>query len=515
MNDYFDQVEQRLRDAVHRRAHLPWYLRVRGISRARGLVVVIVALAVAAPAIGAVTNWYGIGTPNHFRPNSPTADAGRAVANTSQVLPLRIADPQGGPAWGLRVVHTNRGDVCLQFGRVEDGQLGSIGIDYAWDDDHRFHSFPATFEGGWGLECGTTDGAGHGFLNVVYSGIASSASPGFGGHGPQGKTCASPQYWPSRIASRFPGRTHPTAAGDGPPCPRGASRIVFMGLLGPDATSITYQAPDGATQIEKTSGDDGGYLLVFPLNQRTCNLYSQGPTGARGPCGGSVWGGGGGSASPGPIGAVRAIHYKDGTVCTLRPPSAFIARYAAFIKPYESELRRVSAAQRQVVVARARTALLRFLRSQHLSLTEFDDAMRGICPAIGYVALKEKHLTQADVASPIDVRVLPDAKWGPEALISFTARQPVRTSSSWYEIWITNPRGCPGSSSGPLGYGNVRVGQRLTSNQSLAQNCKGVYHGVIGYTQDAGPTDEEGAGSGGTPGQDGSIVVGRFSFRYR
>lgn len=28
MSDYFDRVEDGLRDAVRRRAHLPWYLRL-------------------------------------------------------------------------------------------------------------------------------------------------------------------------------------------------------------------------------------------------------------------------------------------------------------------------------------------------------------------------------------------------------------------------------------------------------------------------------------------------------
>ena len=64
----------------------------------------------------------------------------------------------------------------------------------------------------------------------------------------------------------------------------GAS-MVFLGLLGPQATSVTYQAADGSLKREPTSGGVGAYLIVVPLTQKTCNLYFQGPTGARGPCG--------------------------------------------------------------------------------------------------------------------------------------------------------------------------------------------------------------------------------------
>jgi hypothetical protein len=64
----------------------------------------------------------------------------------SRLLPIRVADPQGGPPWGLRLVRTTRGDTCVQLGRVQDGQLGSLGIADAWDNDHRFHPIPPSAE---------------------------------------------------------------------------------------------------------------------------------------------------------------------------------------------------------------------------------------------------------------------------------------------------------------------------------------------------------------------------------
>jgi hypothetical protein len=35
--------------------------------------------------------------------------------------------------------HTTRGEICVQIGRLDDGQLGQLGIDGAFHDDGRFH----------------------------------------------------------------------------------------------------------------------------------------------------------------------------------------------------------------------------------------------------------------------------------------------------------------------------------------------------------------------------------------
>jgi len=172
MNDYFDRVEQGMSEAVRRRAHMPWYLRILGIGRARGLAVVLACLVVATPALGAVTNWFGIGAPDRFPWQSPAQDADRALPARSRLLRLRVPDPQGGPPWGLRIVRTTRGDTCIQLGRIEFGKLGSLGIDGSWNDDQLFHPFPNTSIGD---NCGTTDAVGDGFVNVGYGGLGREA----------------------------------------------------------------------------------------------------------------------------------------------------------------------------------------------------------------------------------------------------------------------------------------------------------------------------------------------------
>lgn len=253
MSDYFDRVGVELRAAIVRGAHRPWHVRVsrrvRGMGRrGQGLALVIVALVFATPAVGAASNWFGLGAPQHFAGHSPSQGIGAALPAQSELTSLRVADPEGGPPWGLRVVRTTRGDTCLEIGRVENGRLGSLGIDRAWHDDHLFHPFPNTSET---PDCGITDAAGNGFVNSVNTGQVANGQP---------------------VGNRAPGCG--AQIGPRPPCPAGTVRIVFMGLLGPDATSITYEVPDGKLRTERTVGDDGAYLLVFPANTKTCALYT-------------------------------------------------------------------------------------------------------------------------------------------------------------------------------------------------------------------------------------------------
>ncbi len=462
MNDYFDRVEQGMSEAVRRRAHVPWYVRILGVGRARVLVVVLACLVVAAPAVGAVTNWFGVGAPKRFPAQSRTQDAGRALPATSGLLGLRVADPQGGPPWGLRIVRTTRGDTCIQVGRVEDGKLGSLGIDGSSGNDHLFHAFPNTSVG---ENCGTTDAVGDGFVNVGYSGVSASADPSQGGGGVQA-----------------------------------SSRFVFMGLLGPEAASVTYRAPDGSVKTEKTSGGDGAYLLVFPVNASTCNFYARGQfLGVQCANNESMMG-----TSPGSPGAVTAVTYRDGHVCNVIIPQPL---YMAF-RAVGAQIQKLGGFHSQA----GSRLYAAFLSTEHLEPNWLQKYISHPCPPVGYVAKKLKLVTAAGVAAPITVTAIPDHTYG-EVLVNltFTAREPVTSSNSWYEQYITTPRGCS-TRSGPsqIGFGNVRAGQQI-HKRTLEGPCKGVYHGVIGYMQNSGPIEQE-ASPAGIPGHDGSVIVGRFSF---
>lgn len=50
---------------------------------------------------------------------------------------------------GQRVIRTTRGEVWVQVGRVQDRQLGELGIDGAFHDDGRFHPIPADAQAGY------------------------------------------------------------------------------------------------------------------------------------------------------------------------------------------------------------------------------------------------------------------------------------------------------------------------------------------------------------------------------
>ena len=140
MSDFFAQVERELRAATVRRAHLPWWRRhtprlLGSLSRLRvvlvALALVFATTAIALAATGVILTGAPVGTVT--RPVA-TAGEGIPVAGGSRLLPLRAADPAGGLPWGMRIVHTTRGLICVQIGRVDHGQLGQLGVDGAFDE---------------------------------------------------------------------------------------------------------------------------------------------------------------------------------------------------------------------------------------------------------------------------------------------------------------------------------------------------------------------------------------------
>jgi hypothetical protein len=526
MSSYFDRVEQAMGDAVERRAHRPWYIRVLALRSGRTLAVVFAALVVATPAVGAATNWFGLGAPDRFPAQPGTLGPGRALPATGELLPLRVPDPQGGPPWGLRLVRTTRGDACVQLGRVEDGELGSLGIDGAWNNDHVFHPFPNTSQG---ADCGPTDAVGHGFLNVVYTGMIASANPTVGVKGPQAGSCQPPLLFVGRMGAAARNRRHRYRLARVRSCPSGSTRIVFMGLLGPDATSISYRAPNGSTDTERTSGSDGAYLLVFRMNAATCLLYTQGPNGGYGPCGGTESIGG---VSPDSIGAIKAITYRDGHVCRLEPSLTLTTRLRALRMKLETKLKlRQGKPLTALQHSALRSALLRFLASQRVSLAAYRDQIHPFCPAVRWVPFKTAKVTPAQVATPVHVHEFPVGVYGcpnklrlPDACSglsprptpavpvewSFKARVPVTHDRSWYE-WSLQSPGCSPDESFAT-YSDIHPGQILRYSTFLETNCRGAYHVTVGFMAQPPAGQTSANGGGGVPGEDGSILVGRASF---
>jgi hypothetical protein len=155
---------------------------------------------------------------------SPIEGAGR-------LLPLRAADPAGGPPWGMRVVYTTRGLVCVQVGRVYHGQLGQLGIDGAFGDDGRFHALPPDA------------------LPDVVGGI----------EGFSFENCAAPgdTYAGDIVGLRASAASNPRA-GVGAVADR---REISFGLLGRHAVSITYRS-GSETHTQAVLPGLGAYLIV-------------------------------------------------------------------------------------------------------------------------------------------------------------------------------------------------------------------------------------------------------------
>lgn len=425
MNDYFDQLELELREAVGKRRHLPWYVRVRLPKRGRGLLLVVVGLAVATPAaVGAVSGWFSAGQPVKSPPVSATRGDGKVLPGGSRLLAIRVADPEGGPPWGMRLVRTTRGDSCIQVGRVQGDQIGSLGIDNAFHNDHEFHAVsPNDTKADI---CGATDGAGVGFVNVYAHDTPASVNV--------------PIWNGTETAS-----------------PQSGMRMIFAGVLGPDARRITYKTPSGRTLTEATSGSDGAYLIVFRQTFANCFDFEQRlPSQA---CGSRSYYGPG-VQSPTPI---TSIAYAGGKTC--RVPAV---------------------------------------------------ASERVCKPVGWVAAKPKKLTDADVAAPVKVHVSEHGNRPyPAALIkvSFTAREPVTSSDSLYQLSIQLH-----------GHGNVTGGEVVATNADIHRGQRvtltvsqeipstgpgssvwpGLYHGKVSFFTAAGPDDS--ANKGG-------LTVGRFSFK--
>lgn len=169
-------------------------------------------------------------------PLTPRAGIGVPKPGGSLLLPLRAADPAGGPPWGMRIVHTTRGEVCLQIGRVHDGRLGELGIDGAFHDDGMFHplpavALPATSRMGIALPLDAGD------VNCALAGRAVSAYL----EGSD-RNAAAPENANTRA-------------------PRGDLRDIYFGLLGPHAVSVSYR--EGAeVKSEAVQPGVGAYLVV-------------------------------------------------------------------------------------------------------------------------------------------------------------------------------------------------------------------------------------------------------------
>lgn len=250
-----------------------------------GLLAAALTLLVGAAVALAISGVFAPGSA--VRPATkpvPGAGTGVPLPGRSRLL-AQASDPEGGPPWGLRLVHTTRGLECIQLGRVENGQLGVLGIDGAFGDDGRFHALPPGLLGrGRDVQA---------FVTCFAPGQHMTMEAGLSLSGAWG------------VVVRRPGlgrrRGHVTA---GDPA---TSRWISFGLLGPRAVSVSYPS-DGRVHTQAVAAGAGAYLIAL-ANPKPNTI-----------------GGGGGASGEGllsPQGAVSLIAYRvRGVLCGTSNPSS-------------------------------------------------------------------------------------------------------------------------------------------------------------------------------------------------
>jgi hypothetical protein len=192
------------------------------------LALVLATAAITLAATGVILTGSPVGT---VRAPIATAGEGIPVAGGVRLLPLRAADPAGGLPWGMRIIHTTRGLICVQIGRVYHGQLGQLGVDGAFHNDGRFHSLP-------------TD---------ALPDVLANAGGWMAGN------CASPGdiYAGDSVGLELSAATSPRP-GAGVPADR---REISFGLLGVHAVSLTYHEGSD-THTQPVLPGLGAYLIV-------------------------------------------------------------------------------------------------------------------------------------------------------------------------------------------------------------------------------------------------------------
>jgi hypothetical protein len=239
MTDPYELLGETLTAAAERQeidGRTRWSVRA-WLSRRLNATVMTLALVLGGGAIAVAATGVLNGSPVGEPEGSPSPNSGTGVpaAGGSHLQALRVPDPEGGLPWGMRLVHTTRGEVCVQIGRIHDGQLGQLGIDGAFHDDGRFHP----------LSPDILPNFTNGYANI------SCILPG------QTLIGVSPTQDRNAEWMVGPRRVKPMAQD---------LRSISYGLLGPHAVSIAYRTTTG-TQTRPVSPGTGAYMIVQPVGR--------------------------------------------------------------------------------------------------------------------------------------------------------------------------------------------------------------------------------------------------------
>ena len=263
---------------LRRIAPYGWARRSRAPILVMGVLLALTTIALAASRV------IPTGAPVHPEEVlNPRVGEGLPEPGASRLLPLRIPDPEGGLPWGMRVVHTTRGEICVQVGRVQNGELGELGIDGAFHDDGHFHPMAADTLPADSFRGHVFD-ASEGFANANTSCHLAGEADASDHIGLDRSVAA------NQAASRRPLRY---------------LRDVSYGLLGPEAVSVRYRS-GGAHLSHAVLPGLGAYLIVQRTTPRQQIETGNGSTGAEGDLA--------------PIAPLTTITYRfDGELCERGP----------------------------------------------------------------------------------------------------------------------------------------------------------------------------------------------------
>jgi hypothetical protein len=227
------------------------------------------ALVLSGGAIAVAASGLLDGSPvRPEQPVSPSAGNGVPAVGGTRLLALRAADPEGGPPWGMRLIRTTRGQLCVQIGRVHDGQLGELGVDGAFGGDGRFHALSPAI------------------LPDTSSSAASAVCV------EAGQTVSGYERSLDRSAA-----FHSYARGESAAA-KAKLRSVSFGLLGPHAVSLTYRT-SAESVTRALDRRTGAYLIVTPVADHIVGGIDDASLSGR-------------EFRPRPIGAVSAVTYRFG-----------------------------------------------------------------------------------------------------------------------------------------------------------------------------------------------------------
>jgi hypothetical protein len=291
-----------------------------------------------------------------------------------------------------------------------------------------------------------TDAHGHAFVNVAIgdapaSGLVEeSASAG-------GCTAAEPG-------------AHPLSPSV-PTCPRQDLREIYYGLLGPDAVSLTYDAPFTGSRTIRTVGPQGAYLFVLAQPQYIDHADIRSGPGIY-----DSW--------------IESVTYRDGRTCKVSRESLTEACPPVGYAPLATRA--------------LRTAQLTSPVKVH------EIAPSSFC---------------SDGATVVPCGAKPPARFQREALvqIAFRSRIALTGSRSFYETTLayTPSHTCTGRGGSASTDKDIRAGETVLLDTFVPLSCPGPIRGTVAYVVAGGPAGPTPVV--GMPGQNKPVTVGRFRIR--